>query len=290
MKKISKRTLMIAACSLVLTTGAFLTGQALADGIPGEEALTYSGTLTDDSGAPLTGDHEIEVRFWDAASGGGSLCSSDEESVTLNQGRFSVALPDDCTDEVGRERDIWVEVVVDSTSLGRAKAGAVPYAVEANHAMRTELPALVSIVQDLADERINLGNATPGEWTVVPERTLTFTKRHGASSPLRITYQDTLGTLGTRYNGCQWRILVDDQQIAFFSAADLGNVATHYNWRMSNAARVAWAMDVPSGEHTVTVEWTGGSGAWVAASSDGTTECLAGWNTDGNFLSVEEIP
>jgi hypothetical protein len=34
-----------------------------------------------------------------------------------------------------REPDLWAEVVVDGASLGRAKLGAVPFAVEAAHAM-----------------------------------------------------------------------------------------------------------------------------------------------------------
>lgn len=55
-------------------------------------------------------------------------------------GRFSIPLPDDCTTKVGSNAQVWVEVLVGPmantvASLGRAKLGAVPYAVEADHAV-----------------------------------------------------------------------------------------------------------------------------------------------------------
>ena len=60
---------------------------------------------------------------------------------------------------------------------------------------------------------------------------------------------------------------------------------------MSYAAHVAWATGT-AGAHSVSVEWRGSTGAWVAIDPllNGTAQCLAGWNTSGSFLSVEEIP
>lgn len=167
MKKISKRTILISVGAVVLSAGAFLTGRAYADGIPDDEALTYTGALTDDSGEPLTGDHDIEVVFWDAESDGNSLCTSGEDTVTLAPGgRFSMALPNECTDAVSAEPDTWVEVVVDSVSLGRAKTGAVPYAVEADHA--TAADSAVTVVTDVDDsgQRICSGVAPAEDWVV----------------------------------------------------------------------------------------------------------------------------
>jgi hypothetical protein len=102
--------------------------------------------------------------------------------------------------------------------------------------------------------------------------------KSASASKLRITYQDTLGTKATSHNGCLWRILVGGTVVASFSDADIENI---YTWRMHNAAHMAWAFDVPAGEHQVKVEFMRTPIA---------TDCLAGWNTTGNFLSVEEIP
>ena len=49
-------------------------------------------------------------------------------------GRFSVPLPAACATAVQGNPNVFVEVIVDRTPLGRAKAGAVPYAIEAGHA------------------------------------------------------------------------------------------------------------------------------------------------------------
>ena len=132
--------------------GALLTTSSWADGIPETAALSYSGRLEAADGEPMTGEHNIEVRFWDSASGGtSSLCTSDSHPVTLEQGRFDVQLPDTCTDAVSANPDVWVEVLVNGGSLGRVKAGAVPYAVESSH----------STTADLAGSADTLGTLTP---------------------------------------------------------------------------------------------------------------------------------
>jgi microcystin-dependent protein len=119
-----------------LTAAAFTVGRSSAAGIPASSALTYSGSLQAANGTPLTGSHTLEVRFWSASSGGSTLCTSGEQAnVALNSGRFSLALPDECTEAVKGNAEAYVEVVLDQSSLGRAKAGAVPYAVEAAQAV-----------------------------------------------------------------------------------------------------------------------------------------------------------
>ncbi len=130
-----RRSLLFSIVGVIgMTAGAFLAGRAVA-GIPAEAALTYSGVVEDVEGAPLDGEHVIEVKFWAASSGGdAALCTNNGQAVTLEQGRFAVGLPDSCTDAVKLNPELWVEVLVDGSSLGRAKAGAVPFAVEAGHA------------------------------------------------------------------------------------------------------------------------------------------------------------
>jgi hypothetical protein len=71
--------------------------------------------------------------------------------IGLVNGRFSIPLPDDCTIKFGSNAQVWAEVLVGSTanavaSLGRAKLGAVPYAVEANHAVSADRAAATPIV------------------------------------------------------------------------------------------------------------------------------------------------
>jgi hypothetical protein len=153
-------------------------------------------------------------------------------------------------------------------------------------AMASASPAPSSLITmmgpNLGDYRNNASNSGAGAWWNIPNRTLTFTKRYGTSR-LKITYQDTLGTLGQYYAGCEWQILLDGNQIAFFSDADGDHPGVQ--WRMSNASHVAWGAGA-AGQHTVVVQNRGNRGAW----GNGTSECLQGWNTVGNFLSVEEIP
>jgi hypothetical protein len=98
------------------------------------------------------------------------------------------------------------------------------------------------------------------------------------ASKLRITYQDTLGTRAQTINACEWRIVVDGAVVSFFSDGDMD---ISFSWRINNAAHAAWAFSVPAGTHDIHVE---------GLRTPNAAECLSGWNTTGNFLSVEEIP
>jgi hypothetical protein len=53
----------------------------------------------------------------------------------VTNGRFRIALEDDCVDDVHADPDRWVEVEVEGVVLGRTKAAAVPYALEADRAV-----------------------------------------------------------------------------------------------------------------------------------------------------------
>lgn len=137
---------------------------------------------------------------------------------------------------------------------------------------------------NLGDYRNNSTVTTAGVWYTIPNRTLTFTKKF-ATSLVRITYQDTLGTNGQNYDGCQWRFLMNGNQVAFFSTADITAAA---GWRMENGSHQAIVGGLAAGSHTLIVQNRGnpGAGAW----GPGTGECLMGWNTSSNFLMVEELP
>jgi hypothetical protein len=149
-RMIMKRKTVTLGVVALAGAGLFTAAYALASGAPATEPLTYSGVLETAGGAPLTGDHTVEVRFHDDAAAGAVLCTSAEQAVTLDGGRFSVRLPNTCADAVSAHADLWVEIPVDATSLGRAKAGAVPYALEADHATTS----------DIATTATNATNAT----------------------------------------------------------------------------------------------------------------------------------
>jgi hypothetical protein len=121
---------------LCLVFGLGYAVRVVAAGIPAHDGLTYSGLLEDISGA-LAGQHDIQVNLYD--SNQVLLCQSAKESVTVDHGRFSVAMPDDgCRKAFADTPDVWAHVVVDGNDTGAAKVGAVPYAVEANHAVDSD--------------------------------------------------------------------------------------------------------------------------------------------------------
>jgi hypothetical protein len=133
----------VAVGCAAIAAAAFVGGRAWAGGIPAAGALTYSGLLQDATGAPLSGPQYVEVKFWNdvaASAAANLLCDTGTPGLAqLNNGRFSIPLLDKCTTQVGSNTAIWAEVFVGPTvnaaaSLGRAKIGAVPFAVEANHA------------------------------------------------------------------------------------------------------------------------------------------------------------
>lgn len=159
----------LTSISLALT-GAYWMGRARAAGIPAKGALFYEGWLSDPTGKPLPTPQNIQVRLWsaeddaDAGSAADPLCSDGPKAYPLSSdGAFRIALPDKCTDAVRANPDVWVEVIVGGASLGRAKMGAVPYAVEADRAAKATSVAwggvsgVPSSVQGIADGAIHVG-------------------------------------------------------------------------------------------------------------------------------------
>lgn len=132
MKK--KHLALGAALTLAVAAVGYRVGKARADGVPMMNPLFYSGTL-EDSGRPVEGTRDITIRLWDAATGGTIACPETTAMATpVQSGRFRVALGGACVMAIQRNPELWTEVVVGGTSLGRSKIGAVPYAVEAGRA------------------------------------------------------------------------------------------------------------------------------------------------------------
>jgi hypothetical protein len=133
-----------------------------------------------------------------------------------------------------------------------------------------------AISAELPNVQIDPTQATD-TWFPLANRLVVLNKVSDGSK-LRITYQDTLGAKAMTYNACEWRIVVDNTVVSFFSDGDLEG---SLGWRINNAAHMAWAFNVPAGTHAIHVD---------GLRTQFGTECLSGWNTTGNFLSVEEIP
>jgi hypothetical protein len=132
----SKRVIAGGITLSLLTAFAsgYWVSRARASGPPQTAPLTYSGVISDMNGVPLTGSKTILLGLYAAATGGNVLCSSVPTTVTLVGGAFQVPLMDNCTPFINATPDLWIDVFVDNVSVGRAKLGAVPYAIEAAHA------------------------------------------------------------------------------------------------------------------------------------------------------------
>jgi hypothetical protein len=253
---------------LVLTCGAiagYAIGMTRAEGIPGTGALTYSGILEDVSLTPLTGNKNVQVALWDAVSGGNKLCETSSQPIALVRGRFEVVLPDDCVDQVKTKADTWVEVIVDGAPLPRAKIGAVPYAVEAGHAMSADsatgaLEQRISALENQTSGKVAgiwsaaaaaCASTPQGQsWTDVPETTVSFQ----VSKPVKIwsTYSINVqpdGNPGTEYLGTH---LTVDGSVAESSASQFQPLTSGDSNMNINGNYVA---DLEAGSHTVMLQW-----------------------------------
>jgi hypothetical protein len=222
MSAMKSRRLVVAgaACAAVLAVvSAYIVGRARAAGVPTMQPLTYSGILTDAAGTPLTGMQNIQLTLFDAATAGNQVCSAGPSGVTLaSGGAFQVVLPAACTSAIHANPDLWIEVFVGGNSLGRTKIGAVPYAVEADHAVNADqsagnfqvpgmLTATNATVNGTLVRKISRANGLgPNDDTdngAIMSRTLSFTKTQ-ASTAIRVSYVDNLRV--TAQGACRWEI------------------------------------------------------------------------------------
>lgn len=203
----------ISAGAAGVVAAAFVGGHAWAGGIPATGALTYSGLLQDAKGVALAGPEYMEVQFWNdptATAATNLLCDTGTPTVTpLVNGHFSIPLPDTCTTKVGSNAGVYVDIIVGptlqgATSLGtRVKIGAVPFAVEANHAVSADSATgasggLATSVANLQGNITAWGIYTPILHTsssatqVGPQTTQGYYRRVGDSVEIEIS--TTFGT------------------------------------------------------------------------------------------------
>jgi hypothetical protein len=166
--KTRREKAIIGAVSLALGLGA-LGGYSIervrAAGGPAMQAMSYSGVLTDATGKPMTGMPNIQIQIMDMATGGNTLCTVGPTPVTLSNGSFQMSLPNTCTTAIHANPDAWIEVFANGTSLGRSKLGAVPYALEADHAVAatTATNATHAAGADTATAATNATHATSAD-------------------------------------------------------------------------------------------------------------------------------
>ena len=120
----------------VFSAGAFASlgvHYVLASGIPTSTPLYYSGTLAE-SGQLVDGVRSITVTlFADGNTTGNSICTT-TASVTVSAGRFRLPLADQCKTAINQNPNAQVLVMAGASTFGPRPIGAVPYAIEADHA------------------------------------------------------------------------------------------------------------------------------------------------------------
>lgn len=159
----------IAGTSLLVTLGigtGFSIGRARATGTPTASPLTYSATLTDANGALLASPKSIVLQMWDAATAGTQVCTVGPTTPPLTAGTFTLPLPETCVTAVRNNPNLWVEVFVEGTSMNRAPLGAVPYALEADRAVRAvgatgALDTRISAIEAALIGRTDPSNSKP---------------------------------------------------------------------------------------------------------------------------------
>ena len=125
---------LIGALTALSLVGAFQLGRARADGIPTAPTM-YFGATIEEAGVPVNAMRDITVRLYDAETAGTLLCQTIAPGTAVTAGRMRVALDAACTTAVQQNPNVWSELVVGTTTIGRrSKLGAVPYAVEAQRA------------------------------------------------------------------------------------------------------------------------------------------------------------
>jgi hypothetical protein len=118
--------------SLLVVLGVCRTVRA--QGIPDMNPLWYSGTLTE-GGQLVNGTRAITINVWpDGSASTMPLCQTVISNANVVGGVFRVPLASECKASLNGNRNAWAEVVDGATSLGRQKIGAVPYAIESDHA------------------------------------------------------------------------------------------------------------------------------------------------------------
>ena len=91
--------------------------------------INYQGMLTDDSGTPLSGPHNLTFRIYDDTTGAGTLQWSETQSgVQVDHGLFNVVLGKSTALDLPFDESYWLEVEVQGEVMPRIRFTSVGYA------------------------------------------------------------------------------------------------------------------------------------------------------------------
>ncbi len=130
--------------SLLLALALLVPAAALANP---PDVIGYHGFLGDEFGDPFEGDVDVEVRLFDAQSGGLELWMADLGTVSVVGGALSLNFGDSAlADMLQGAGDFWLEFTLDGETLApRQQFVSVPFAIQAG---------------DVADQDINPSSVT----------------------------------------------------------------------------------------------------------------------------------
>ncbi len=265
MKTIKKHRAIISlflglSCAVILAgaLAGYLAGTAGASGIPTTDPLFYSGTLTDTAGKPFSGSKSMGVDLWSAKTGGTKRCTTPVKTVTVTVGRFRVALSKTCVEAIKQSPDLWVESTVDGASMGRAKIGAVPYAVEAGSVAEQKCPpgythdasaTGITLCKRGKDEMVKVGSFWVDRYESALVDTLFYNggkcngtgKQYGAgtSDDYPSTFPDS-GNWKTRVHACSVKGLLPSTSMTWFQAVQACALAgkalcSNHQWQTAAA-------------------------------------------------------
>lgn len=132
---------MVAGLSACLGL-AYGLARVQADGAPQAQPLWYSGSVSDADGKPLDSNYNVTLRLFERQqpqAGELPACEADAKSTRIARGRFRIDVSS-CSAALKANPDLYAELTIgDDVNAGkpfeRAKIGAVPFALEAQHAL-----------------------------------------------------------------------------------------------------------------------------------------------------------
>ncbi len=106
------RIIPICIVALLVTQVLFAVPAKTAQNVP--HYITYAGYLTDGNDAAVTATYDIVFTLYDALTGGSSVWTETQSSVSISSGYFSVSLGDTTALNLDFDKQYWVEVNVNS--------------------------------------------------------------------------------------------------------------------------------------------------------------------------------
>jgi hypothetical protein len=139
--------------------------------------INYQGMLTDGSGTPLSGLHDIIFKIYNAELGGTQKWAETQSSVSVANGLFNVTLGSSNPIDLDFDEDYWLEITVDGETMpDRLKFTSVGYAYRAQRADTATVALSASASNGWVDDggtvRLETGTDSVGIGTSHPKARL----------------------------------------------------------------------------------------------------------------------